>query len=126
MVREVKSMDEFETLLQQAGDKLVVVDFFAEWCDSCRKIAPDFERLSREFPGVVFARINVGKCSNIAKAFKVTALPTFKFIKLNTQYKTVIGANLPAIKGGIKRFSTAVEVHEKQEGSSTTQCCVVS
>ena len=126
MVKYVTSMDEFQTLLQQAGDKLVIVDFFADWCEPCNNIAPEFERLSEENPGVVFMYVDVDKCSDIAKAFKVAAMPTFKFIKLNTHYKTIIGANLPAIKRGIKRYSTAVEVCEKQEGISTSQCCVIS
>jgi thioredoxin 1 len=46
----------FEELVAQ--DKLVVIDFWAEWCGPCRKVAPIIDELSGEYEGKAF----IGKC----------------------------------------------------------------
>ena len=55
--QEPKNLEEFRALINQ--DKLVVVDFHAEWCGPCKLIAPKLEALAKANPEVVFAKVNV-------------------------------------------------------------------
>jgi thioredoxin 1 len=50
---------EFNKTLSSAGDKLVVVDFFADWCPPCKRIAPRFVELAAENKDTVFVKVNV-------------------------------------------------------------------
>jgi thiol-disulfide isomerase/thioredoxin len=45
MVKQVASDDAFKAELQSAGNKLVVVDFYATWCGPCKRVAPFLETL---------------------------------------------------------------------------------
>jgi len=57
MVKIVSSKAEFYEVLNSAGNKAVIVDFFATWCGPCKVIAPYFEELSTKFPDVVFIKV---------------------------------------------------------------------
>jgi thioredoxin 1 len=57
MVQEIKNLGEFHALINQ--DKLVAIDFWAIWCGPCRTISPVFEKLADQFPGAIFAKVDV-------------------------------------------------------------------
>jgi len=59
MVKKLANMEEFNAELENAGSKLVVVDFFAEWCGPCKMIAPKIEELSSQKSDVVFVKVDV-------------------------------------------------------------------
>merc|ERR1711881_466039 len=47
--KELATKEEFDTVLADAGDKLVVVDFTASWCPPCKRIAPVFAAMADEY-----------------------------------------------------------------------------
>jgi thiol-disulfide isomerase/thioredoxin len=47
-VTHVTSDAQYQEIIKNAGDKLVVVDFFATWCGPCKRIAPFIEELSNK------------------------------------------------------------------------------
>ena len=77
----------FETVVK--GDKLVVIDFWAQWCGPCRALTPIIEEVAAEYEGKAI----IGKCdtdnnNEIAMQFGVRNIPMLVFLK-NGEVKDV-------------------------------------
>jgi len=104
MVHQVKDMDDFKGQLSAAGDKLVCVDFFATWCGPCKMISPHMEEMSKNMTDVVFLKVDVDECEDIAMEYKITAMPTFIFLKKEVQQEMLMGANVEKLKEMVNKF----------------------
>lgn len=104
MVYQVKDMQDFKSQTDGAGDKLVVVDFFATWCGPCKMISPHMEEMSKTMTDVVFLKVDVDECEDIAQEFKITAMPTFVFLKKGVQQESLMGANVEKLKEMVNKY----------------------
>ncbi|KAM6949552.1 thioredoxin b [Aplochiton taeniatus] len=95
MVRDIEDLDEFQGVLKEAGDKLVVVDFTATWCGPCKQIAPRYSELSGkpENKNVVFLKVDVDEAEDVAKHCDIKCMPTFQFYKNGQKVDEFSGAN---------------------------------
>jgi putative thioredoxin len=78
-IDEQKAVDRFrQTVVEPSMTKLVVVDFWAEWCGPCKALTPVLEKVCAEYAdkGVVLAKINVDEEGFIASQFQVRSIPT--------------------------------------------------
>ena len=70
----------------------VVVDFYADWCGPCRRLAPILREIAHYYQGEVdFYRINVDDNLDIAAAFEVRSIPMLLICPLDGEPKTVVG-----------------------------------
>ena len=70
----------------------VVVDFYADWCVPCRRLAPILRDLAQDYHGEVdFYRINVDNNPDIAAMFEVRSIPMLLICPLDGDPKTVVG-----------------------------------
>ncbi|MBT0586001.1 thioredoxin [Alteromonas oceanisediminis] len=71
-----------QVVLQQSKERLVVVDFWAEWCEPCKNITPILRKLAAENPDtVLLATVDCEKQQEIAGQFGVKSLPTVILVK---------------------------------------------
>lgn len=98
MVHEVKDMDDLQSKLEEAGSNLVMIDFHATWCGPCKVIAPKIDEFSKEFNNIVFLKVDVDECEDIATEYDISAMPTFVFIKNKQKIESFSGANADKLK----------------------------
>ncbi len=71
----------------------VLVDFWAEWCEPCKRIEPILHDLAEQYEGKLrIAKVNVEASPALASKFQVRGLPTFIIFKGGQVHDTQIGA----------------------------------
>ncbi len=81
-----------------AGDKPVVVDFWAEWCGPCRMIAPVVEELAKEYEGkVAIGKMNVDENTDTPDEYGIRSIPTLLFFKNGQLVDKMVGAAQKAV-----------------------------
>ena len=58
------------------NNKVVILDFWAEWCVPCKAYGTVYERVSEDFPDVVFAKINTEEEPQLGRMFNIRSIPT--------------------------------------------------
>uniref|UniRef100_M3XI97 Thioredoxin domain-containing protein n=1 Tax=Latimeria chalumnae TaxID=7897 RepID=M3XI97_LATCH len=81
MVTVVRSKEQYNSVMKGAGTKLVVIDFYAEWCGPCKKIQPQYEELSKVHKDVLFLSVDVDEAQDLVQECEIKAMPTFIFMK---------------------------------------------
>jgi thioredoxin 1 len=88
------------------SDKPVLVDFWAEWCAPCRKVAPLLEEIATELNGrVTIVKLDIDSNPETTRAYQVMSVPTLTVFVKGEPVKSVIGAQP---KGALVRMLESV------------------
>ena len=104
----LSSEEELDLELDAAGSALVLVDFTAEWCGPCKKLAPVLDALAAKHEPsgkVKFFAVDVDKARELAAAQGVKSMPTIKFFRNGKLVTTVVGADIARIKAEIEKVT---------------------
>ncbi len=81
----------FEERVVNAGGP-VLVDFWAEWCGPCKRLAPTVDSLATDFAGkVTIGKLNVDENPNTAFKFQIRSIPALLLFKGGQVVESVIG-----------------------------------
>jgi thioredoxin 1 len=84
--------ENFDEEIQQRRSP-ILVDFWADWCQPCKVIAPSLDQLAEELSGRAwFAKVNVDDSGNLANRFGVRSIPTLVVFKEGKVVDQLIGA----------------------------------
>ena len=88
MVEQIKT-NNFNQVLE--NNKVVVADFFAQWCGPCKMMHPVFEEVSEQNSHIKFIRIDVDDEIQLAVSQNVQVVPTFIAYKNGKEVNRITG-----------------------------------
>ena len=98
------TIEEFNEIVNNSH-KLVVVDFFAEWCMPCLMLAPVIEELAEQMPDIKFVKLNTDENRELASKFRISSIPCLIIFKNGKEVDRIIGAqNQDAIEEKLNSY----------------------
>lgn len=97
MIMDITGATQFNELIS-TSDKLIMVDFWAEWCGPCRILKPVLEQLTEKYGDkVMLVKIDVDQQDNypLAVQYQVNSIPQVTFFKNGVQVDQFIGVVPP-------------------------------
>ena len=84
----------------ESTNKLAMIEFSANWCSPCKKIAPKILELSNKYNNINFYSINIddSSSSELVDKYNISAVPTFIYIFNKDLKGDVCGANIREIR----------------------------
>ncbi|GLT95350.1 hypothetical protein SLE2022_130360 [Rubroshorea leprosula] len=106
-MREVTSAQDLVDFLLNAGEKLVIVDFFSPGCGGCKALHPKICQLAELNPDVQFLQVNYEEHKSMCYTLNVHVLPFFRF------YRGAHGrlCSFSCTNATIKKFKDALAKH---------------
>ena len=82
----------FEKLVLKA-EKLVIVDFWAEWCGPCRQIGPTVDELATEYKeSAIIGKVNIDHHPTIASDYGIRSIPSLLVFSGGKVQQQIVGA----------------------------------
>ncbi|KAF2141808.1 uncharacterized protein K452DRAFT_287769 [Aplosporella prunicola CBS 121167] len=106
----IESPTQFSSLL--SSSRIVVVDFYADWCGPCKAIAPLYEQLSSQLsrPNIItFTKVNTDTQQQVAQSYNITAMPTFMIFKNSREVSRIRGADAAKLSEAVKKLAAEAE-----------------
>ncbi len=92
----------------------MLVDFWAEWCGPCRRLAPIVDELAKEYDGrLVVTKMNVDENPNVPSRFAVRGIPTLLLFKGGQVVEQLVGLSDKAV------YQKAIDKHVPVAASVT-------
>ena len=92
--------EQFHSLI--AGDKPVLVDFWAPWCSYCRRIGPAYEKVAEQYgESIVVGKVNIDEQPQIAHDEQIEVIPTLVLYKGGKAIGSIVA---PESKAAIDAF----------------------
>lgn len=97
------------------GELPCLIDFYADWCQPCKMVAPILEELSKEYKGKVnIYKVDTEAQQELSAAFGIRSIPSLLFCPMDEQPQMAQGA-LP--KETMKQVIEEVLLKNKQEAT---------
>ena len=75
------------------GTKPCIIDFYADWCGPCKKIAPILAELAAKYKGqIIIYKIDTDKERELAQVFGISSIPTLFFVPADGTPQIIRGA----------------------------------
>ena len=118
-IATLSTIDEFNTEI--AGDRVVIIDFSADWCRPCQRIAPKFAELASIHKSTSFCKVDIDANKETAEYCQIKCVPTFQVWKNGNPMELMEGADekeLVALAENAEKSASIGKLEELENSAS--------
>lgn len=108
---EINEQNAQQVLIEGSKSKVILIDFWADWCEPCKQLTPVLEKIAGDYPDdLILAKINCDEQQAISSQFGVRSLPTLVVFKDGQPVDGLAGAQPEsAIRDMLSKYLPAPE-----------------
>lgn len=86
--------------------KIVMIDFFADWCVPCQMLTPVLSEVDKKYHDVEIYKVNVDESPNASMLYDIHSVPTILFFKDGREVERKIGLE------SVQKISETIEAYQ--------------
>lgn len=92
-IKEVWDMEKYPDSFAYQNKLPCIIDFYADWCGPCRKVAPIMEKLANQYEGrLIVYKVNTDEERKLSSILNIKSIPTVFFLPTEGQPVIQVGA----------------------------------
>ena len=92
-IKEVWDIEKYPDSFAYKAELPCIIDFYADWCGPCKRVAPIMEEIAKEYEGKLLVyKVNTDNERKLSTIFRISSIPTVFFMPKDGQPKTQVGA----------------------------------
>jgi thioredoxin len=82
IINSIEDANQFNKILETSKERLLLLDFYADWCPPCKELAPILEKIAKEKSATVtIYKIDIDRNRELSNSFRITGIPHVAFFK---------------------------------------------
>jgi thioredoxin len=82
IIGSIDNVEQFNKIMEISNERLLILEFYADWCPPCKELAPILEKIAEEkSETVAIYKIDTDRHSELMNSFRVTGIPHVAFVK---------------------------------------------
>jgi thioredoxin len=82
VINSIEDANQLNKILEKSKERLLLLDFYADWCPPCKELAPILEKIAKEKSATVtIYKINIDRNRELSDSFRITGIPHVAFFK---------------------------------------------